>query len=136
MKIKNYEKIELITFIIIILIIIEIIGGVFLYNYKIYKYKTLTGIIFNDNLVTLIIDKNDKKIINSNRFIYLNNKKLKYKIEEDKGFIMKKNNKKYYEILINIKTPKNKKTNEVLEFTIKTKKERITKILKKIWEGG
>ena len=136
MKVKNYEKTSLITLIIIILMVIEMVLGVFLYQFRIYNYKKLTGIIFNNNLVTLIVDKNDKKIINSNRFLYLNNKRLKYKIEEDKGFIMKKNNKKYYEILINIKTPKNKKTNEVLEFTIKTKKERITRIFKKIWEGG
>jgi hypothetical protein len=135
MKVRNYEKQELIILILIVLIIIEIISIVFLLNYKVYDYKKLTGIITNKNIVTLIVDNKEKKLLNSNKKIYLNNKELKYKIIEDKGYIVKKNNNKYYEILINIKTPRNKKINDYVELSIKNKKISFIKLLKKIGEG-
>ena len=135
MKVRNYEKQGLIILILIILILIEILSFIVLYNYKIYKYKKLTGIISNNNIVTLIVDKEDKKLLYKNKTIYLNNKLLEYKILENKGYITKKNNTKYYEILINIKTPKNKKSSDYVELSIKNKKINILELLKKIREG-
>ncbi|MBR5370422.1 MAG: hypothetical protein IK137_03875 [Bacilli bacterium] len=135
MKVRNYEKQVIIIFILIILITIEILSFIVLYNYKVYKYKKLTGIISNNNIVTLIIDKNDKELLYKNKKIYLNNKLLEYKILENKGYITKKDNTKYYEILINVKTPKNKKSSDYVELSIKNKKINILKLLKKIGEG-
>lgn len=135
MKVRNYEKQGLIIFILIILIIIEILSLIVLYNYKVYKYKKITGIISNKNIVTLIVDKKDKELLYKNRKVYLNNKLLEYKIIENKGYIIKKDNTKYYEILINIKTPKDKKSSDYVELSIKNKKINILKLLKKIGEG-
>lgn len=136
MKVRNYEKQGLIIFILIVLITIEIISFIVLFKYKVYKYKKLTGIISNKNIVTLVVDKNDKKLLYKNKKVYINNKLLKYEIIEDKGYIVKKDNIKYYEILIETKTPKNKKTSDYLELSIKNKKINILKLLKKIGEGG
>ena len=135
MKVRNYEKQVLIIFILIVLIIIEIFSFIVLYNYKVYKYKKLTGIISNNNIVTLIVDKEDKKILYKNKKVYLNNKSLEYRIIEDKGYITKKDNTKYYEIIIFIKTPKNKKSSDYVELSIKNKKTNILKLIKKIGEG-
>lgn len=135
MKVRNYEKQELIIFILSILIIIEIIAFIFLFKYKVYEYKKLNGIITNKNIVTLIVTKSEKKMLNKNNNLYLNNKLLKYKIIEDKGVIVKKNNKKYYEVLINIKTPKNKKSSDYVNISIKNKKIEAFELLKKIGEG-
>lgn len=136
MKVRNYEKNRLILFTIIILLLIEIILGIILFKNKIYEYKKITGIITNKNIVTLIVDKKDKKLLYKNNKVYLNNKLLKYQIIEDKGYITKKKNNKYYEILIKIKTPENKKSSDYIELSIKNKKSSIAKILKKIGEGG
>ena len=136
MKVRNYEKQGLIIFILIVLITIEIISFLVLFKYKVYKYKKLTGIISNKNIVTLVVDKNDKKLLYKNKKVYIDNKLLKYEIIEDKGYIVKKDNIKYYEILIETKTPKNKKTSDYLELSIKNKKINILKLLKKIGEGG
>ena len=135
MKVRNYEKQVLIIFILIILIIIEVLSIIVLYNYKIYKYKKLTGIISNNNIVTLVVDKNDKKLLYKNKKVYIDNKYLSYEILEDKGYIAKKNNTKYYEMLIYVKTPKNKKNSDYIELSIKNKKINILKLLKKIGEG-
>ena len=136
MKVRNYEKQELTIFILIILIIIEILSFIVLYNYKVYKYKKLTGIISNNNIVTLVVDKKEKELLHKNKKVYLDNKLLEYKILEDKGYITKKDNTKYYEILINIKTPRNKKSSDYVELSIKNKKINILKLLKNIGEGG
>lgn len=135
MKVRNYEKQVLIIFILIILILIEIFSFIVLYNYKVYKYKKLTGIISNNNIVTLIVDKEEKKLLYKNKIVYLNNKLLEYKILEDKGYITKKDNTKYYEIIIFVKTPKNKKSSDYVELSIKNKKINILKLIKKIGEG-
>ena len=136
MKTRNYEKKDLITILIIILIILEFISIIFLISNKSYTYKKLTGIVMKDNLVTMILSKEERKFIYSNKNIYLNDKLLKYSIKEDRGIILKKNNKKYYELLINVKFSKNIKANEVLNFSIKDKKKTLIEILKDIWEGG
>lgn len=136
MKTRNYEKKDLITILIIILIILEFISIIFLISNKSYTYKKLTGIVMKDNLVTMILNKEERKFIYSNKNIYLNDKLLKYSIKEDRGVILKKNNKKYYELLINVKFSKNIKANEVLNFSIKDKKKTLIEILKDIWEGG
>ena len=135
MKVRNYEKQVSIIFILIVLIIIEIFSFIVLYNYKVYKYKKLTGIISNNNIVTLIVDKEEKKLLYKNKKVYLNNKLLEYKILEDKGYITKKDNTKYYEIIIFVKTPKNKKSSDYVELSIKNKKINILKLIKKIGEG-
>jgi len=135
MKVRNYEKQGLIILILLILITIEVLSFIVLYNYKVYKYKKLSGIISNNNMVTLIVDNSDKKLLYKNKKVYLNNKLLEYKILEDKGYITKKNNTKYYEILIKVKTPKNKKSSDYIELSIKNKKINILKLIKKIGVG-
>ena len=135
MKVRNYEKQELIIFILIILILIEIISFIILFNHKVYKQNKLTGIINNDNIVTVIVDKYDKKLLYKNRKLYLNDKYLRYEILEDKGYITKKDNNKYYEILIKVKTPKNKKSSDYVELSIKNKKIKVFELLKSIGEG-
>ena len=135
MKVRNYEKQGLTIFILIVLIIIEIFSFMILFKYKVYKYKKITGIISNINTITLVVDKNDKKLLYKNKKVYLDDKLLEYKIIEDKGYIIKKNNTKYYEILIKTKTPKNKKISDYVDLSIKNKKINILKLLKKIGEG-
>ena len=134
MKVRNYEKQELVIFTLLVLIIIEIFSFIFLFSYKVFEYKKINGIITNNNIVSLVVDKTDKKILNKNNKIYFNNKELRYKVIEDKGVITKKNNKNYYEILIKIKTPKNK-INEIINLSIRDKKTSVIKLFKKIGEG-
>lgn len=136
MKVRNYEKQGLIIFILIVLIIIEILSFIVLYKYKVYKYKKLMGVISNKNIVTLVVDKNDKKLLYKNKKVYIDDKLLEYKIIENKGYIINKNNIKYYEVLIETKTPKNKKISDYIELSVKNKKINILELFKQIGEGG
>ena len=66
MKVRNYEKQELVIFTLLVLIIIEIFSFIFLFSYKVFEYKKINGIITNNNIVSLVVDKTDKKILNKN----------------------------------------------------------------------
>lgn len=134
MKVRNYEKSEFTIFIIILVFILEILLVLFLSKYKVYEYKILTGIVSKKNLVTLVINKNEKELLNKNKKIYINNKYLDYKIIEDRGYLTKKNNIKYYEVIIKVKTKE--ESNDVVKLSIKDKKIECIRLLKKIWEGG
>lgn len=136
MKIRNYEKKDLIIVLIIIFFVLEIIGVYYLIKDREYTYYKISGVVSNKNLVTFIVDKKERQILYKSQTIYLDNKKFKYEIKENRGVILKKNNKKYYEVLLKIKLPKNKKTTDVLEFSIKNKKKRLIEIIKNIWKGG
>ena len=136
MKTKKYEKEELITFITIVFIVLEIIGIFILSRRKESNYYKLSGIVSNNNVVTVIADKNERKLLESNQVIYLNDKKEKYRIKENRGVLLKKNNKKYYELLIDVKLPKKTKSTDIVNLSIMKNKENVLEILKNVWEGG
>lgn len=136
MKTKNYEKEELITFITIVFIVLEMIGIFILSRRRESNYYKLSGIVSNNNVVTVIADNKERKLLESNQVIYLNDKKEKYRIKENRGVLLKKNNKKYYELLIDIKLPKKTKSTDIVNLSVMKNKENILKILKSVWEGG
>ena len=134
MKVKNYEKKDLVILSTIIIIILEIIFLIYLCTTKIYTYQKISSIVVKDNLVTVIVSNKDRKLLYKNKKLFLNNKHLKYVIEKDNGLILKKD-KKYYQLLLKLNFDGHYKANDVLELTIADKKEPIIKMLKKIWEG-
>ena len=135
MKVRNYEKKTLIYILLIFLILLEIIIVILFYKNKINIYENIQGVVVKDNLVVLIVNNKTKKIINKNTILYLNNKKIKYEIIEDRGYVLKRNKEKYSEILISFKFDKNYKVNDSLQLMFKKKKIRIIEIFKIIWEG-
>ena len=135
MKVRNYEKKTLIYILLIFLILLEIIIVILLYKNKINIYENIPGVVVKDNLVVLIVNDKTKKIIYKNTLLYLNNKKIKYEIIEDRGYVLKRNKEKYSEILISFKFDKNYKVNDSLQLMFKKKKIRIIEIFKIIWEG-
>lgn len=135
MKVRNYEKKTLIYILLIFLILLEIIILILFYKNKINIYENIPGVVVKDNLVVLIVNDKTKKIIYKNTLLYLNNKKIKYEIIEDRGYVLKRNKEKYSEILISFKFDKNYKVNDSLQLMFKKKKIRIIEIFKIIWEG-
>ena len=120
---------------ILVISIIEILSIIFLFTYKKYTYKKINGIVVKDNLVSMILNSEEKKLIYSNKKVYLNDKLVKYEIKEDRGKVLKRSGNNYYELLVNIHFSKDKKVNEVLELSINNKKKTIIKILKEVWDG-
>lgn len=136
MKKRNYENNILILFLAIILFIFEIIFILILFLKKEYNYIKLTGIVMKDNVLIVVVSKNEKTYFHNNFFLYLEGKKKRFKIIEDRGAIMSHNKKKYHELLINVDFNKKYKANDTISLSIKTKKKRLIEIFKIIGEGG
>ncbi len=135
MKIKTYEKIVLIKLLIIGIFILELVFFYLLYSHKEFNYKKIDGIIVKDNVVALVLTKEDKKILYKNSNLIMNDKIRKYTILEDEGVFIKKGNKKYYEVLIKTKTDKKYKTSDSIQVNLKDNKYRIIEMFKLIWGG-
>lgn len=135
MKTKKYERQSFVIFACILILIFKIIFVITIYNYKEYKYEKLTATVIKDNLVVLVISSNTKKLLYKNKYLYLNDKKISYKIIEEKQSVIKNGKENYYEILINYKFDKQYKTSDIMFVSIKKEKYRIIEIFKLIWDG-
>lgn len=135
MKIRNYEKTKEITIIIILVIIIESFFFTFLINNKIYCYNQMSTVVLKDNVVMLVASKKEKELLYKNAKLFLKDKKVKYRIIEDKGVIITRNNKKYYEVLLEFKFDKKYKTNDTITVSLQEEKIKLIKIFKLIWDG-
>lgn len=135
MKNHNYEKKNLLTVIIIILMIIEVSSSIFLLNTKRFSYQKISGIVIKNNLITVIVSSTERNNLYKNNKIYLNDQLISYIIEEDRGFILKKNNIKYYEIIIKTKKKIKASLNDTVNISIKSKKKQVIKMIKDVWVG-
>lgn len=135
MKIRNYEKNIGITIIIIITLIIEIILFVYMMKTKIYSYQQLNTIVLKDNIVLSVVTKEERKQLYKNTRLFFKDKKVKYKIIEDKGVVITKDDEKYYEILLSFKFDKRYKSNDTIPVSLHDKKIRTIEIFKLIWDG-
>lgn len=135
MKLRNYEKKTMVITMCLIIFLCELTLLFVLYKEKEYKYEDINGIVMKDNIVVLILSKEEKQLIYKNRFLYVDDKKIDFKIIEDKNVIIKNNNKKYYEVLIGFKFNKKYKVNDSILISIKEEKYRLIEIFKIIWDG-
>lgn len=135
MKIKSYEKIMLIKLLIIGILLLELIFFYLLYTHKEFNYKKMNGVVVKDNVVVLVLSKEERKILYKNSYLVLNDKIRKYIILEDKGIFIKKGDKKYYEVIIKTKFDKKYKANDSIEVNLKNNRYRIIEMFKLIWEG-
>ena len=134
MKVRDYEKKDMIIFFMILLLIIEIIVVVILLTVKIEKYQIVSGIVIKDNLALVVVSSDERRIIYSNKILYLNNYKYKYEIIEDRGKVLKRDNG-YYQLVLKFKFNKKYKVNDLLEIVFVKEKMYLIEIFKIIWEG-
>ena len=89
-----------------------------------------------NNIGLFIINDKDMKILYKNKYLYFNGKRIKYSIEKITKDVIKKDNNKYNEVLINFKFSKKKyKDNDVINISVRNEKEPIINMFKIIWKG-
>ena len=135
MKVKSYEKILMIKVLLIGILLLELIFFFLIYTHKEFNYKRIDGIIVKDNVIVLVLSKEERKILYKNSYLVMNDKIRKFNILEDNGVFIKKGNKKYYEIIIKTKFDKNYKKNDSIVINLKNNKYRIVEMFKLIWGG-
>ena len=112
----------------------EIIFFICLYYYKINKYYVINGIVYTDELLLVVVDKNMRQDIYNNSFFYIDDVKGKYKIEEDRGITLNRDNTDYYELLIKTNIKKKYKINDTINISIIKKNMKMIMIFNSIWE--
>ena len=133
---SKYERFGLIIFLVIILIIFEIIFIISIVRCKNELYISYSGFVMKSNLGLFIINNEDMNVLYKNKFLYFNGKKISYSIEKITKDVIKKDNNKYNEVLINFKFSKKKyKDNDVINISVRNEKEPIINMFKIIWKG-
>lgn len=136
MNYSKYERFGLIIFLVIILIIFEIIFIISIVRCKNELYISYSGFVMKSNLGLFIINNEDMNVLYKNKFLYFNGKKISYSIEKITKDVIKKDNNKYNEVLINFKFSKKKyKDNDVINISVRNEKEPIINMFKIIWKG-
>lgn len=135
MKLKNYEKKELLLLAIIGLFIVEIIFIASLMIKTCNIYDTYQGIVQKKNIIIVFIDDNQLKDFYKNHYIYVNNQKKKFKLRKVTRDVLTRKKVKYHEILIEFNFEKKLKENDVVDFSLQKEKIKLIEIFKVIWEG-
>ena len=126
MRQKKYERTSLILFTSLLLFFIEIIVVYNLLNIKIIEYKKYSIYLTNKNEGLVIVPIKDKMIWYKNTYIYHNNKKFKYQINE-----IKKTDKNY-QILLNFP---HKNKDKFITISIEKRRINILKSIINSWGG-
>lgn len=136
LKYKRYEKFSYTIFLVIVLIIAEIVFLINIIKNKNELYISYSGVVMKSNIGLFIVNNDEMSILYKNKYLYFNGRRVKYSIEKITRNVIKKDNNKYNEVLINFKFSKNKyKDNDVINISIRNDKEPIINMFKMIWKG-
>lgn len=98
------------------------------------EYKVITGIVHDNDKIKLFLDKSDSRLIQQNKYIYLDGKKEKYLVLAINRDVFKKESKKYNEVIIEIQLDKKIVVGEYINLSIFEHNRRIYNIFKNIWK--
>lgn len=125
---NKFECFNINIFLLLIVFFIECVFIISICQKKISDYKEFYGIIYKDNIVQIICNKKDTKLINNNRILYYKNKRFNYSIVSvDRDII---NNYNLILIKVNIK----QNINDVVSFSVLKNKIKIIEMFKIIWK--
>lgn len=104
-------------------------------NKKVVLYEVFNGVIFNENIVVLVLDNDEIKLFNKNKNLYIKNKKKKFEIIKIDKDILEREGKKYNQVYIKVNISNMYKVNDVVNISIMNKNVSSLKIFNIIWEG-
>ena len=128
-KRKNYENFSKIGGIIFLLFLISMIFFLWIYQKKIPVFQIYTGLVLKENRVRFFVDDKTLQKFMSTNYLYYEDKKEIYKVEEIVKDIIKRK-KNYHEITISFK--EKKLPGDSIQISIFMKKIRIIEIFKLI----
>lgn len=104
-------------------------------NKKVVLYEVFNGVIFNKNIVVLVLDNDEIKLFSKNKNLYIKNKKKKFEIIKIDKDILEREGKKYNQVYIKVNISNMYKVNDVVNISIMNKNVSSLKIFNIIWEG-
>lgn len=131
---KKYENNQNLIIISWLFLIIALWSSLTVLNKEIYIYKKISGVLYTDSAMEVVISREDTKLLQKNKYVFINNKKMKIKIVQVNENILRKNKTSYNQVFINI-GEKVGSVGEVVSITAVTKRIKVANIFKIIWEG-
>jgi len=131
---KKYENNQNLIIISWLFLIIALWSSLTVLNKEIYIYKKISGVLYTDSAMEVVISREDTKLLQKNKYVFINNKKMKIKIVQVNENILRRNKTSYNQVFINI-GEKVGSVGEVVSVTAVTKRIKVANIFKIIWEG-
>lgn len=131
---KKYENNQNLIIISWLFLIIALWSSLTVLNKEIYIYKKISGVLYTDSAMEVVISREDTKLLQKNKYVFINNKKMKIKIVQVNENILRRNKTSYNQVFINI-GEKVGSVGEVVSVTTVTKRIKVANIFKIIWEG-
>ena len=135
MKLKRYEKKKTIFFCSLVLFFLILLFLFYLFYTKTNKYRLINGVVRKDNLAELIVSDTEYKRLSKTRYIYVDGKKKKYKIDNIIFNVLKRDKIKFHNVLINFKIDGEYKVNDNIEVVFSDEKVSLISMFKVIWKG-
>lgn len=137
MKSKKYELFGSVELLSVILFILFFVFVGFCFTYPFVKiYKSLSCVFIGDSSVSLIVNSKDLAWFYKNDYILVDGKKIKFGIESEMRNVMKKDNRIYHQLVLNLKNISKYKENDVVDLKIYQKSISFFQSFLEIWKGG
>ena len=134
MKSRSYEKNLIVGLIMILFFIVFFISLFFIMTYKIEDYQVFSCSLVKYDLVCFP-SYEERKLFYANKYFYIDDKKIKYKIKEDKGVVFEQDKISTYEMVLQLDVPSKYKEHDIITMTIQTKRIQLFKIIQDVLEG-
>lgn len=135
MKKKRYEETFIIFFFIFIIFINLIILFSYSFNKKIITYELINASYVKDDLIQILVTDKQLKNIYKNKYLFINNRKRKIRIEKVDKYILKRYKKSYHSVLLNVELDKKYKNNDLIELFFFKEKINVYSMIKVVWKG-
>lgn len=131
---KNYDNFNKCFILLFIFLIYFSFLFIFLFNKKLIIFKVFNGVVFDNNVLLVLSDK-ELKIFNKNKKLYINNKSYVFNISKIDNDVLERNGDKYNNVFIEVNLPNMYKVGDVLSLTIMNDRKCLFKIFDVIWDG-
>lgn len=134
MKLRKYERLNLLIFTIIFLLILEVVFFVIIFFRKTPIYNKFSSVVVKDDIVSIIVSQDELKLFYDNKYIYVGDYRKVFKRVSITRNILKRNKKSYHEVLIKFSFDKKYKVNDIIEISVVRGKISSISIFKIIWK--
>lgn len=137
MKSKKYELFGSVELLAVVLFVLFFTFVIVCFTYPFVKtYKSISCVFIGDSSVSLIVSSKELSCFYKNHSVLVDGKKINFGIESEMRNVMKKDNKIYHQLVLNLKEVSKYKENDVVDLKIYQKSISFFQAFLEIWKGG
>lgn len=131
---KRYESYGKLLLVFTLFLIV--LGGTcILFTYKkLVLYEVFKGVVFNDDVLVLVLNDKELKLFQKNSVLFIDNEKLKFKLKKVQKNMLERDGEKYSQVFVEVDISNMYKLNDVVDVSIMKENVMIYEMFKIIWE--